>query len=348
MPRPFINPADLAACRALLCSGSRSFFAASLLLPRRVRDPATALYAFCRVADDAIDLGDDPHAALLQLHARLDAAYAGAPADGAIDRAFAATVQHFKIPRALPAALIEGLAWDAAGRRYENFPALLDYAARVAGAVGVMMALVMGVKDAAALARAADLGVAMQLTNIARDVGEDAAAGRLFLPLDWLAQAGIAPEDFLAAPEFNPAVAGVIQRLLLEAASLYARAAPGIARLPLGCRPGIAAAAKIYAAIGAQVAAVGHDSITRRARVSGRRKIALACAATAGMFGGDPGHIPALPANLFLLLAAEASLPPPEPNAFIKLMNMFERLERAQRDAAAAARRDTTAEGRLA
>jgi len=336
MPRP---SADILACRALLCSGSRSFHAASLLLPRRLRDPATALYAFCRVADDAIDLGDDKCAALVGLRARLDAAYAGAPADSAVDRAFACMVAAYAIPRALPEALIEGLAWDSQGRRYEDFPALLDYAARVAGAVGVMMALLMGVRDGDSLARAADLGVAMQLTNIARDVGEDAQAGRLFLPLDWLADAGIEAEAFLAVPAFTPALAGVVQRLLGEAEILYARAAGGIARLPRGCRTGIAAARRIYAAIGADVAAAGYDSVTRRARVNGRRKLALALLALGDAFSNAQIHAPALPANVFLLRAAEAAAWAPEPNAINKLLNLFERLERAQRDAATAGQR---------
>jgi len=339
MPRPFANKADIAACRALLCSGSHSFFAASLLLPRRVRDPATALYAFCRVADDAIDLGDDPETALALLHERLDAAYAGTPAQNPIDRAFAATVRTFNIPRALPAALIEGLAWDAAGRRYETLSDLMDYAARVAGAVGVMMALVMGVRDGDALARAADLGVAMQLTNIGRDVGEDAAAGRLFLPLDWLGQAGINAAEFLDAPAFPPALGEVVELLLAEADALYRRAAPGIARLPRGCRAGIAAARRIYAAIGGEVAAAGYDSVTRRARVNGRRKIALALAAIGDIFGGADLHAPALPANMFLLRAAESATWSPEPNGVTKLLNLFERLERAQREASLSGQR---------
>ncbi len=97
-------------------------------------------------------------------------------------------------------ALLEGFAWDAAGRRYDTLDDLLDYAARVAGAVGAMMAVLMGVRDPALLARACDLGVAMQLTNIARDVGEDARAGRLYLPLAWLREAGIDPDAFLADP----------------------------------------------------------------------------------------------------------------------------------------------------
>ena len=320
---------DIAACRALLCGGSRSFFAASLLLPGRIRGPATALYAFCREADDAIDLGDDPEAALKRLHQRLDAAYAGAPEANPVDRAFAATVETFAIPRALPAALIEGLAWDAASRRYRSFSELLDYCARVAGGVGVMMTLIMGVRDPHALARAADLGVAMQLTNIARDVGEDAAARRLFLPLDWLEAAGIDADRL----DFSPALAGVVQRLLDEAATLYTRAAPGIAMLPLTCRTGIAAARRIYAAIGEKIALAGHDSVTRRARVPDREKFAHAGrAALDALRWASAATAPALPANLFLINAAVAATPAPEPNAAIRVLMLFERLERVQRE----------------
>jgi len=325
-----VNAYDLAACRALLCSGSRSFFAASLLLPKRVRAPATALYAFCRVADDAIDLGDDPAAALVALNARLDAAYAGTPEQTPVDRAFAATVAEFGIPKALPAALIEGLAWDAQGRRYASFPELLDYAARVAGAVGVMMAVVMGVRDAPSLARAADLGVAMQLSNIARDVGEDAQAGRIFLPLDWLKEAGIDAGAFVKEPVFSPALGSVVRRLLDEADTLYTRAESGIARLPLDCRIGIAAARRIYAAIGTEVAAAGYDSVSQRARVSGRRKLALAgLAVKDAMLPAEFVHAPALPANVFLLQDAVLE-PALQPRAIVTLLTMFERLERAQ------------------
>jgi phytoene synthase len=328
--------ADIAACRDLLCGGSRSFFAASLLLPKRVRDPATALYAFCRVADDAIDLGDDPVAALAQLHARLDAAYAGTAFDSPIDRAFAATVQKVNIPQAIPAALIEGLAWDSEGRRYTNFEALLDYAARVAGSVGVMMALVMGVRDPAALARASDLGVAMQLTNIARDVGEDARAGRLFLPLDWLEESGIDAAAFLAAPQFTPQLGSIIQRLLAEARALYAQGAAGIAMLPVDCRVGIGAAGKIYAAIGERLAASGHDSINQRARVPGRQKLQLAFAAMRGAIWPIAAtDRPALAANFFLIDAVPQFIVEARPSSFDKLLNLFERLERDQRRAAA-------------
>ena len=121
--------ADLAACRALLRGGSRSFQAASWLLPRRAGDPAAAIYAFCRVADDAIDEGAHPAAALASLQTRLDRMYAGAPADHAVDRAFAAMAARHHLPRALPDALLQGFAWAAAGRRYETLAARSHYAA---------------------------------------------------------------------------------------------------------------------------------------------------------------------------------------------------------------------------
>ncbi|MGL5012039.1 MAG: phytoene/squalene synthase family protein, partial [Paracoccaceae bacterium] len=195
---------DLLACRAAIRTGSLSFHAASKLLPARVRDPSLALYAFCRLADDAVDEGDDKADAVLTLRDRLDLVYAGRPRNAPADRAFAAVVADFEMPRALPDALLEGLAWDAVGRQYEDLSGVLSYSARVAAAVGAMMCVLMRVRDADALARACDLGLAMQLTNIARDVGEDARAGRLFLPQDWLRAEGVDPAAFLADPQPLP------------------------------------------------------------------------------------------------------------------------------------------------
>jgi len=181
---------DYAACREAIRQGSRSFFAASLLLPGKVRTPAYGLYAFCRLSDDAVDIEGGSSAAVERLRERLSRAYEGDPHPIAADRAMADLVRRYAIPRTVPEALLEGLAWDAEGRRYETLEGLHDYAARVAGTVGVMMTLIMGARDPQALARACDLGSAMQLTNIARDVGEDARAGRLYLPLLWLREAG--------------------------------------------------------------------------------------------------------------------------------------------------------------
>jgi phytoene synthase len=326
---------DLAACAALLKGGSRTFFAASLLLPPSVRAPAAALYAFCRLADDAIDLQDDKVSALAALRERLARAYAGRPAAIPADRALAEVVAAFAIPRALPEALLEGLAWDSAFRTYPGLADLHAYAARVAGTVGVMMALVMGTREPAALARAADLGVAMQLTNIARDVGEDLRAGRLYLPLDWLRAAGIDPEELMRTREFSPALGRVVARLLAEADRLYARAETGIAALPAGCRPGIAAARFIYAEIGRAVERAGLDSVSRRAVVPGSRKAALLARSLAVAVRPralDPA--PPLAANRFLV---EAVGPAPRRPARLRyadrvawVIDLFTELERRE------------------
>ncbi|WP_054144336.1 phytoene/squalene synthase family protein [Bosea sp. AAP35] len=295
---------DLAACDAILRVGSKSFRAAALLLPRDIRQPATALYAFCRLADDAIDEGPGDATTIALLERRVAAAHAGRPHDHPVDRAFSETVRGFGLPPAVTLALIEGLAWDAQGRRYESFDDLCDYAARVAGSVGVMMATLMDRRAPEVLARAADLGVAMQLSNIARDVGADAAMGRIYLPLSWLREAGIDPDAFLADPRFSPALGQVVARLLAEADRLYARADAGIAALPASCRSGIRAARSIYAEIGREVARRGHDGVSRRAVVPAWRKLVLLARALAG--GSRDAvqlGLPAMPATAYLVTA---------------------------------------------
>ena len=333
---PFATKRDHLACRAAIRTGSRSFYAASWLLPAYVRNPAFALYAFCRQADDAIDI-EGGASAFAPLVARLDAAYAGRPFDHPADRAFADLVRRHQIPREIPDALIEGFQWDCEERRYATLAELQGYAARVAGTVGAMMALLMGVREAAALARACDLGIAMQLTNIARDVGEDARAGRLYLPLDWLAEAGIDADGFLAAPTSSPALARVIARLLGEAGELYARAREGVARLPLSCRPAILAAAMIYAEIGRELAQRGHDSVSARARVDAKRKLALmAGAGLRSVALSTRAPEPPLAAAAFLVEAVarhhgpKAAPRQPSIEARIsRVLAIFERLERA-------------------
>lgn len=276
-----IDPKDLAECAEAIRNGSRSFHTASKVLPRRVREPALALYAFCRLADDAVDLHSDKSGAVLSLRDRLDLVYAGQPRNTATDRAFAAMVDEFDMPRALPDALLEGLAWDALERRYQTFSDLVSYSARVASAVGVMMCVLMGVRDRHALARAADLGVAMQLTNIARDVGEDAREGRLYLPLDWMEEAGLTPDEFLADPKPLPEIEMMVRRLLSEAEHLYQRSEAGVRKLPLKCRMSILSARHIYAGIGTSLAEMGYQSMTARAYTTKRTKLRLMARAIA-------------------------------------------------------------------
>ncbi|SPJ23117.1 15-cis-phytoene synthase [Palleronia abyssalis] len=306
---------DMAYCREAIRHGSLSFHAASRLLPRKVRDPALALYAFCRLADDAVDDGADKRDAVLRLRDRLDLSYRGTPQNRPADRAFAEMIARHDMPRALPEALLEGLAWDALGRRYDTLSDLYGYSARVASAVGAMMCVLMGVRDANALARACDLGVAMQLTNIARDVGEDARAGRLYLPQEWLLAAGVDRDAFLADPCFDPRLCTMVQALLTDAARLYNRSEAGIAALPLSARPGIYAARHVYAAIGGAVRRNRFDSIQPRARTGRARKVALLGLSTvrAGASTVMPRSAvifaPPLPETAFLVTAARRDAP---------------------------------------
>ena len=305
--RSFASAADHAACRALLANGSKTFMLASFLLPWRARDPAIALYAFCRQADDAVDVADNS-GALEHLRDRLDAIYAGRPSNSPADRAFADAVAQFAIPRALPLALLEGFEWDIAGRRYRTIEDLEAYAARVAGAVGAMMALTMRVDDAPTLARACDLGVAMQLTNIARDVGEDARMGRVYLPLDWLAAEGVDPDGFLAAPAYSDAIGRVVTRLLDRAEQFYRSADYGVARLPSACRPAIRAARLLYAEIGRAVERNGLDSVSQRAYAPMSRKIVLAARAAFGSTRIDHPGAPVLGETDFMIETSDALL----------------------------------------
>ncbi|MGC6528389.1 MAG: 15-cis-phytoene synthase [Paracoccaceae bacterium] len=270
-----IDPKDMAHCEEAIRHGSLSFHAASRALPKSVREPALALYAFCRLADDEVDLKADKAPAVLALQERMEAAFAGEPMDTPMDRAFAAMVRQHDMPKELPQALLEGLAWDAQERRYETLSDVRSYSARVASAVGAMMCVLMGVRDRNALARACDLGVAMQLTNISRDVGEDALEGRLYLPMEWLSQAGIDVEQFLANPKPTKAIRQMVRRLVMESERLYLRSEAGITRLPVSCRPGIFAARHIYAGIGKVIRDQSYQTITIRARTSKSRKIGL-------------------------------------------------------------------------
>jgi phytoene synthase len=347
-PRAPDFDADLAACRELIRHGSRSFFTASKLLPPDVREPAYALYAFCRLSDDAVDEAGARRDAVQELRRRLDRVYEGHPDPIAADRAFARVAERTALPKALPEALLEGLEWDIEGRRYRTLDDLNAYGARVAGAVGAMMTVLMGVREEAVLARACDLGCAMQLTNIARDVGEDARNGRVYLPLDWLADEGIDAEDFLADPRWDGRIGRIVERLLAAADALYGRSAYGIAGLPVGCRPAIHAARLIYREIGEVIRRSGHDSVSRRAVVPGRRKVALlANAAASAVATPRGGPLGPLPQTAFLvhavvqpkLPAAAADVPARADSAWTAfddrvgwVLDLCERLERRRDD----------------
>lgn len=256
--------------RAVLAAGSKSFALAGRLLPRDCRDDAAVLYAWCRRCDDQIDLAP-PEAraeALRRMRRELAAVYAGEHQDHPALAAFAEVVHRRGIPREYPGGLLDGFEMDVDGTSYPSIGALLGYAYRVAGTVGVMMAYLMDVNAPDPLRRAAHLGIAMQLTNICRDVDEDWRNGRLYLPAELL------PTRDLDAPATADA-APAVRRLLSEADRFYRSGEAGLAALRFRCAAAIRAARLIYADIGRVIARRGYDVRRGRAVVSRRRKLWL-------------------------------------------------------------------------
>lgn len=288
---------DVAVCRATLEAHSKSFALAGRLLPARCRDDAAVTYAWCRHADDAIDerpLAEAPEA-LATLRAELDAVYGDAPLEDVTLRAFRTVTRRRNLPRQYPEELLAGMAMDAADTRYETLDDLLLYCHRVAGVVGLMMCHVLGVREDAALRHAAQLGMGMQLTNIARDVLEDWDRGRLYLPRSWLAEEGAAdlPErlggpfpDDAAAP-----VARVVARLLALADELYRVGDEGTAALSTRTAFAIVVARLVYSAIGTRVAAQDCDVRRGRAVVPTHEKLRLVGAAAARSLASLPDRL---------------------------------------------------------
>lgn len=275
---------DLSAfSRQSISQGSKSFARAAMLFDRDTRDSVMMLYAWCRHCDDVIDgqtLGHDAQAlsredkqarlqALQQETARVcDGHASDIPAFAALGE----VLRRHRIPRRHLFELLEGFAMDAREERFGSLEDTLRYCYHVAGVVGVMMARIMGVNDDQAMRRASDLGIAFQLTNIARDVRDDLRIGRCYLPQDWLARKGIPPED-AALSQHLPGLHALACELVALAEHYYASARIGMAQLPWRCAWAIASALLIYRDIGLRVRAQGPAAWEGRASVSGRRKM---------------------------------------------------------------------------
>lgn len=268
--------------RDAIARGSRSFAAASRLFDRATRERTWLLYAWCRRCDDLADGQEvghgmtapaDPQARLATIRERTDRALAGeATGDPAFD-GLAIVAAEAAIPSAMIADHIAGFALDAEGWAPETESDLCRYCHHVAGVVGQMMAIVMGVspEDEETLARAEDLGLAFQLANIARDVGEDAANGRCYLPREWLAEADLSPETMMVA-ENRAKLVPLVARLCDSAEHLEASARAGIAALPFRSAWAVLAAAGIYGDIARKVRARGEAALTSRTATTRRDK----------------------------------------------------------------------------
>ncbi len=325
-PQPPRGAADDAAlvaqCREIMARHARSFDRAARLLPAATRDRTAVLYAFCRLVDDTVDEAPDRAAAVAgvaALKAELETA-AGHATAGAerhprpVVRAFVRTLRDHPLALGAAAELIAGVTSDLGRVRVADDRALLRYCYRVAGTVGLMMSPVLGVRDPRALPFALDLGVAMQLTNICRDVLEDAGRDRVYLPADRLARAGVCQDDLVAGRACRHAVAGVVLDLLALGDRYYASADLGLRYIPVGPRQAILVASRLYRGIGADLKHLrGADALAGRTVVSPARKVGLIAAAlarnlapsTAGL-GRHPTHQTALHTHLAGLPGVDA------------------------------------------
>lgn len=278
---------DAAYAKASIAEGSKSFAAASRLLPADLRDDVARLYAWCRHADDVIDgqvLGhaetvvEDPAACLASLIAQTDAALAGTRTGDPVFDGFGDVAHRRGIAPALAHDHLSGFAMDVDGTTYATLDDLTAYCYGVAGSVGVMMALTIGVSphDEDTLDRACDLGLAFQMTNIARDVAADARIGRVYLPQDMLRTKGL---DGSAASIIDPANAEAVFQVvtaLLDQADVYYRSAEvGVRRLPFRVAWAIASARSVYRAIGARRRAAGAAGLGARVTTSAVHKARL-------------------------------------------------------------------------
>lgn len=281
-----------------IARGSQSFAMASRLFDRKTRERAWLLYAWCRRCDDLADgqdhggamgVVDDATERLALISERTERALAGEViGDPAFD-ALRIVAAECRIPHALPRDLVQGFAMDAADWRPRSEDDLLTYCYHVAGAVGVMMAIVMGVDpdDRDTLDRACDLGLAFQLANIARDIAEDAAAGRCYLPLEWLTEFDIPPGEHMKPP-YRARLAVMAKRLADSAEAYEASARIGAAKLPFRARWAVLAAAGIYGDIARTVRARGEHAWDHRVVVGKAAKLGWV-ARTYAQAHGRPG-----------------------------------------------------------
>jgi 15-cis-phytoene synthase len=259
------------ACEQLTARHSRSFYRASGFLSRDKRRAVRALYAFCRVTDDIVDCPD--------CNARRDlnewryvALAAEPPIDNLVAVAWADARQRYHIPTRLAEQLIDGVARDLDQTRYATFTELTEYAYGVASTVGLMSLRIIGYRNASAIPYAIRLGVALQMTNILRDVGEDWRAGRVYLPAEELGAFDLSVAD-LAHGQVTDRWRAFMRFQIERNRRLYAEAWPGIQLLNQDGRFAIAAAGDLYRRILDDIEAHDYDVFTRRARVSAPRKL---------------------------------------------------------------------------
>ncbi|QIG78673.1 phytoene/squalene synthase family protein [Stakelama tenebrarum] len=275
--------AIVATAHETISGGSLSFAAASRLFDRTMRQRAWLLYAWCRRCDDLADaqlLGhkghseEDAAARLALIREGTEAVLSGKRIGDPGFDALGVLNAELPLPRHLIDDVIAGFALDVEDWRPRTEADLLRYCYHVAGAVGCLMALVMGVdaKDEATLDRACDLGISFQLSNIARDVEADDRVGRCYLPMEWLAEMDVSPGQHVK-PHYRGRLVVLVRRLTDLAAAYEASGRAGTPKLPFRAAWAVLAAAGIYGAIGRKVAAAGEHAWDHRIRTRNFEKI---------------------------------------------------------------------------
>jgi phytoene synthase len=261
-----------AHCVAVTRVSSASFYFSTQLLPPEKRLAIRALYAFCRTSDDIVDM-HGPNAARSLANWVAQVYAPAAPADNPVLLAWNDTAARYGVPRALTDELLAGIAMDLTVNRYATFDELRLYCYRVASVVGLISMQITG-HEAGAAPYAEQLGVALQLTNILRDIGEDARRGRVYLPLEDLARFGLTDADILAG-RVDERFRALMRFEIARAQRLYQASWPGIALLSTDGRLAIGAAAEVYRGILGAIVANDFDVFGRRAYVPLAEKLLI-------------------------------------------------------------------------
>ncbi len=255
---------------------SATFYTATGLLPGDARRAIRALYAFCRTTDDLVDLETATLTDVERWRAE-----ARLPAHRQVDptlRAWTEIREHYAVDLRFQDELIDGVAMDLKQQRYETWADLRRYCYLVASTVGLLSMPIIGLAVGASFTQARPyaitLGIALQLTNILRDIGEDARRGRVYLPAEDLRRFGLTAEDILNGVHDERFVA-LLRFEIARAESLFDEALPGIALLAPAARPAVGAAALLYRAILGRIEAIGYDVHQQRAHTTGWEKLGL-------------------------------------------------------------------------
>ncbi len=264
-------------CESRAAQSGSSFYYSFRLLPPERRRAITALYAFCREVDDVVDEVHDPAVARAKLawwRTEVGAVYDGAP-QHPVAQALVPVVRSYRLPREHFDAVIDGMAMDLAQQRYADFADLERYCHRVAGVVGLMSAEIFGHEEASTAGFARDLGIAFQLTNIIRDVGEDARRGRIYLPQEDLARFGVSASAILRARE-EPGFGALMAFEVERARAWYDRAMAQLAPRDRKAQRASLAMAAIYRTLLDEIARDGYHVLDRRIALTPLRKLWIA------------------------------------------------------------------------